>query len=322
MSGDCARAWDEPFRSISREAEQRRRTVTAQLLDALATLADSWSPAPFWRDTPKLECAVAHHAIQIALQASRTQDLSLARTAQALLETPPRLVATSAGPLIVADMAACLPGVEGQGFLIDPTAAVAALADDEVRAAVDAVVGTGLGEWLRHELAVVVLLGRVANESATRAFSVATLPGTVFLEWTPLAARAGELLLHECGHSWLNEALSLYGEELDGPARWYSPWKRCQRSAFGIVHAVVSFSLLVDYFARLEEGAASDAVVEFAQHRRGAEAARLRLVRPAAVECIEQVREPRLRTVLRGMLDDAVGGASSQELAAWTTDRS
>ena len=88
--------------------------------------------------------------------------------------------------------------------------------------------------------------------------------------------------------------------------RWYSPWKRCLRSAFGIVHAVVSFSLLVTYFDRLERGASDPAVQEFARQRRLAEARRLALVRPAALECISQVQDLTLRTFLGALLDHAL----------------
>jgi hypothetical protein len=309
-------SWEGSFRTISADLERQRPIVREQLFNLLATLDDGWAPASYWREMGKLGFVAAHHAVHAARHAAARQDADAARAALALLDGIPPTAHTSIGDLVVVDDAACVDGPGGERCLVDPSRAPSDVSVEDVRAAIDAVVDVGLGECLRQELGVVVVLRRVAAPATTHAFSVATLPGTVFLEWPQLAARAGELLLHECGHSWLNETLALAHEDLHGDELWYSPWKRCRRSAFGIVHAVISFSLLVEYFARLAAQFRDPFVVDFARQRYAAERERLTIVRPAAHECIDQIHHDGLRGLLRAMLEEAVAGTAS---VVWTT---
>ncbi|KNB53261.1 hypothetical protein AC230_06540 [Streptomyces caatingaensis] len=133
--------------------------------------------------------------------------------------------------------------------LRDLTARAAALAGDA---------DAGLGRLVADHAVVVCLLRRKRLGETLDSWSITRLPGTVFCDHTDEPAVLARDLVHEAGHSWLNDALTAVHAKIDDEARFHSPWKDAVRPAYGFLHACWSFPLMMLYTSAVLERLTGD----------------------------------------------------------------
>ena len=202
------------------------------------------------RVPPAVRFALAFHTVMLLRDAARKNDA--ARTAEALgvWEEGGRHVgllcaATALGPLVTASRRSLvslpntrfgsIPHLVGSGAVAcrDPSL-------DDALAFLAWLVPAHLWE---RPLGVVVLLDRRPAEAELTSFSLAPLPGTIFLDQTASMVRTAESFLHEWTHCWLNE--QLWEAPTPEGVTFWSPWKASPRPARNFLHAVAAFSEVV-----------------------------------------------------------------------------
>jgi len=99
----------------------------------------------------------------------------------------------------------------------------------------------------------VVTLSKRGLWDTVSSYTLTICPGVVYADCVDDAARMAEILVHETAHNRLNAYLALF-EPLSSSPTWWSPWRKMQRPAFGILHAMYAFSHVVAYFNWLLEG--------------------------------------------------------------------
>jgi hypothetical protein len=134
----------------------------------------------------------------------------------------------------------------------------------------------GFGELLLSACAVIVLLRRRGLDEATSSWTTTALPCTVFCDYHGDPVLLGADLVHETMHSLLNEILTSRGVELSLSSRYYSPWKGRVRPAFGFLHSIVAFSVMVCYLRAAADRLTSPAAEEYSRQREQLERDRLR----------------------------------------------
>ncbi|MDJ0466627.1 HEXXH motif-containing putative peptide modification protein [Streptomyces sp. H27-C3] len=107
----------------------------------------------------------------------------------------------------------------------------------------------GFGSLLAAH-AVVLCLLRTKNLGDTLdSWTISRLPGTVFMDHVEDPLVLARDLIHEGGHNWLNDALAATGCKVSDTPRFYSPWKKTDRPAFGFLHACWAFPLTMLFTA-------------------------------------------------------------------------
>ena len=308
---------DSRIDEISKRLLARRQEISVNIYDALTYLSESWHPHPSWHQHGKLEFALLHHTLYEAQQASVAEDearVELALRAWEAFPEPPSIVLDmSLGAVLVVDSQNC-QSTEDDRFdstpytINEPTLqSVSEVPREFVYASIEHVTRSNVASYLEAELGVIVILKKLPVGSVTTGYSLTGFPGTVFTDWTENSVRLGESLLHESTHSWLNECISLFGEDLSTEETWYSPWKKCMRPAFGIIHASLAFSVLVQYFQYvLETEQLSDALRDYCRARFVGESMRLRDAAPVIRESMEYISCQPLRSVIGWELESAV----------------
>jgi len=111
----------------------------------------------------------------------------------------------------------------------------------------------GFGYLIDNILGIIITLSNKGSVEATESYTLSAFPGTVFIDRVNEPVRFGELILHESAHNWLNDALSSLKEELPREKRYWSPWKKTERSVYGLLHAAFAFSQMIQYFRYMAE---------------------------------------------------------------------
>lgn len=215
------------------------------------------------------------------------------------------LINTSKGELLVLDKLHCY-NINESLFLDNPytvtTKALKSLPPcrvDLVKGAFNYINYSNLNYYLEQGLSILVLLDYKTPEAITRSYSISVFPETVFTDWTDDDFRLGECILHEATHSWFNYALNCYKENLNSQKQWYSPWKEQKRPAFGILHAAMSFSVLLQYFKYIES---SDYLPirarQYASARLESELVRMREAYDSIMYCNELIKNEHLKSVV------------------------
>ncbi len=109
----------------------------------------------------------------------------------------------------------------------------------------------GFGTLLAGHAAIVVVLRRKQLGDTLDSWTITRLPGTVFADHVDEPAVLARDLVHEAGHNWLNDGLAACGVKISDEMRFFSPWKRTIRSAFGFLHACWAFPLTMIFTARV-----------------------------------------------------------------------
>ncbi|MFF9555658.1 aKG-HExxH-type peptide beta-hydroxylase [Streptomyces albus] len=107
----------------------------------------------------------------------------------------------------------------------------------------------GFGTLIADHAVVICLLRHKRLGETLDSWSITRLPGTVFCDYTDEPLVLGRDLVHEAGHSWLNDALTAVHAKLDDQVRFFSPWKDAARPVYGFLHACWSFPLMMLYTA-------------------------------------------------------------------------
>lgn len=250
--------------------ERRARRATGAL-DAL-----SGSPVGRPRAAHALDHALLHHVLERCSTAARSGDAAEARAALELWaarEELPRLPHGTAVP--AAEMLAATAeravthhhaGLDDPAHCVTAESVLGTAHADRgdfcasLTAGRDLAQRAGFAALLTAACGAVVRTGAQTPGRLPRSYTLAFLPGTVFMEQPRSAETAGEILVHEASHSWLNECLAAEGAALPAQPRVHSPWRGTPRPPHGILHAVFAFSNVVLYLASLEqEPAGSDA---------------------------------------------------------------
>lgn len=154
---------------------------------------------------------------------------------------------------------------------------------------------TGFGELLMHACAVLVLLKRRGFDEVSSSWTTSALPCTVFCDHHGDAGLLAVDMVHETTHNLLNEILDARDIRLSEETRYFSPWKKTDRPAFGFLHSIVAFSAVVTALRRVVPLCASAGARDHAERRLGIESGRLALVSPSVSRLLENdIRDPHL----------------------------
>lgn len=134
-----------------------------------------------------------------------------------------------------------LPGFEEDAYF-------AGFSDQEttpavIESAIPILQATSEWEWISRFTGALIEIGPPGELHLS--YSLLTVPGTIFSQGFETHEIAAETLVHEAAHSTFNLALEGIDQGLekihalkDG---YYSPWKRTDRPAFGLLHAMFAF---------------------------------------------------------------------------------
>lgn len=304
--------------AFSQVVRSARVTRAERIKLALRRYDPDWADRRRLRLPEKHEYALLHHTLYGVRRAAEDRDEAAATRALAVWDTAlPEAAAildTDVGPVVVMSAERC-DRHDDENFLspvlIASPAALRTAPPQPCPWFADAVrhvVAAGLGDSLEQALTCVVMLERRARAGTTNCYSVTALPTTVFADWTADALRFGEMLLHEASHSWLNEGLRAFGEDLPTDRTWFSLWKGEQRPCFGIIHAAYAFGQLTRYFRHFvgNDPGGDDGLRQYCVVRYESETANLRRMRPAIEEALGLVRSAEIRSLVSSTLDEAL----------------
>ncbi|MEU8408023.1 HEXXH motif-containing putative peptide modification protein [Micromonospora sp. NPDC048842] len=116
----------------------------------------------------------------------------------------------------------------------------------------------GFAGLLAGHAVVVCLLRHKKLGDTLDSWTLSRLPGTIYCDHVDEPVVLARDLIHEAGHNWLNDALGATACEISDEVRFYSPWKKTNRPAFGFLHACFAFPLTMIYTARVLPGTSGD----------------------------------------------------------------
>jgi len=148
---------------------------------------------------------------------------------------------------------------------------------------------------LLRQAQVIVITRAVGARDTMRSYSLRNVYGTVYIEASAATIRFAEALLHEATHCWLNELLEASGEGLTDRGQWYSVWKECKRPAYGILHAVLTFAVLILFWHVAQGEWRDDSTARYANARIRKEVGNLRFMDSAFKEVVSTLKEAELR---------------------------
>jgi hypothetical protein len=207
-------------------------------------------------DVTALDYAVAHHLLEGADAAARTGDAaSLMRYQQMSTMSLTRWRAVMAGgdTLVVSPGAGDFrrsPLSDTPYMLVSPeTPPADAIIRDLTTTAADRAGRAGFGRLLDAHAPITCLLQHKRLGDTVDSWTVTRLPGTIYLDYVDDPDLYARDLIHESGHNWLNDALTALAIDLPTDHHFFSPWKDCERPAFGFLHACWAFPLTMLYTA-------------------------------------------------------------------------
>jgi hypothetical protein len=260
-------------------------------------------------EDPLLRWALANQLYRCAVTAARSGDAAelLAPWLPGQAELPTGLRT----PFVVdrADARVVDIGAELPACWVDPTV-LAEPTDSEgvaaVRASVEVLRGIGYGDVLDEALAIVVLQDKKVLGEQVNSWTTTALPSTIFVDWYDIPELLAKDVLHEATHAWLNDAIDARGVEFPAEELYYSPWKKCLRPAYGMLHSVAAFSRVTNYLARLYDETADAAVREYCVVRIEQEAERLSSVREAGEATFSVTPDREIADLVASEYEEAV----------------
>lgn len=243
-----------PLRTLHRERTRR-----------IHELVSSGTPPPAGSDARQY--ALSHHVFEGAEAAARAGDTETFEWYRTHPDAGAEELGAPAGgrlPVVLAPGVGGLvrsPVSETPYYVLGPgtrPAPAAARALTATAAAMAADADAGLGRLVTDHAVVLCLLRRKRLGETLDSWSITRLPGTIFCDYTDEPAVLARDLVHEAGHSWLNDALAAVHAKIDDVARFPSPWKRTERPAYGFLHACWSFPLMMLYTAAVLDRCSGD----------------------------------------------------------------
>lgn len=160
---------------------------------------------------------------------------------------------------------------------------------------------------------LIVNLGTPLDAGRISSYSLTGYPGTVFCDFAPRSIGLAESIVHEWGHNLFNAILGVEQQRFDPDARFYSPWRHEPRPAFGMAHALFTFSLLSIFFDELGRQAVHVKDRTYARARLRIEQEHLRYSRPILDWLTGSIASARLRDLMDGMFELAILGGHSDD---------
>jgi HEXXH motif-containing protein len=140
----------------------------------------------------------------------------------------------------------------------------------------------------------------------SNSWALTGVPMTVYTQAPRGAVRPAEAVVHESAHNLLNAVLHARDVRFADQPVWYSPWKRTDRPAFGIVHAIFAFSALVDYWdAVLARPDIGERMRGYCRMRLDSETRILATMGETVDACLSQTGDP----VVRGLVEQVAAQA-------------
>ncbi|MFF0087090.1 HEXXH motif-containing putative peptide modification protein [Streptomyces canus] len=164
----------------------------------------------------------------------------------------------------------------------------------------------GYGTVIDEGAAIVVLLKKRQLGQETSSWATAAFPATVYLDWYDHPEFLAKDLLHEASHAWLNDALEARQINLPEEALFYSPWKKRDRPAYGMIHSVFAFSRVTNCLTRLRDHTTDPAVRTYCDIRVHEERLRLAEARSAALAALSVLPDAQLTDLVRGEYEEAL----------------
>ena len=160
----------------------------------------------------------------------------------------------------------------------------------------------GSPDILRMALSVIINLNKFNPEFDMVSYQLATFLGVVYSDYTNHPLHYAESILHESVHSLFNSFLQAMEINLSNHTpngrELYSPWKDQKRPAFGLVHAIITFSVIYDFYRVLREGDGfgllTTAQVEYCENRARFELDRLAQVRDSIYPALTEFGDERI----------------------------
>lgn len=224
--------------------------------------------APPIEDRTARRYALVHHVFEGAEAAARAGDSETFDWYRAHSDAGADRLGSSSGaaapPVVLApgvDRLVRSPASETPYYILGPHTRSAS---QELRSltisAADTAAGVdpGLGSLVADHAVVVCLLRRKRLGETLDSWSITRLPGTIFCDYTDEPVVLARDLVHEAGHSWLNDALTAVHAKIDDQVRFYSPWKGTARPAYGFLHACWSFPLMMLFTSAVLEHCSGD----------------------------------------------------------------
>jgi len=298
-----------------KNALSRRRKAQCTALSLLfPELSEELGATALWRCNAA--GALLEHVVYRAQLAARGQS-SLAEVRELLLAALG--LKQAAQPLAVRG-ADCLE-VEDHAYetpLLLATAAAVRAGAQQVDSGYDAAIGllrrAGFMNTVEGCVGLVVELADKTLLEASDSYTLSGLPGTCFCDRVDSLLRRAETVLHEATHTWLNTMLTERQPQGFGQGQYWSPWRHKHRPAFGILQAMLVFSLLCQLFDRclcLDEVTEVDRA--YARARLRVESGVLHDNIATLSDILAQVEDAALRAVLAEELNRALNLSSRKE---------
>lgn len=298
---------------LTMELVEHRVDVARRILAALHSLAPGAVDIPA-EPLDRFDYAIAHQAFVLARHAASTRDVELAHKAVRLWQERGSLrdhaVPTTIGPVLVVAAENCVSYDDDR--LQDPVHLIdidrlLAVGDEfaaTLRNAVDSALSIG-ADMIRSCTAIVVYRDVRDLEETSTSCTFDFLPCTVALSWSAEPLRLGETLVHEATHTWLNDVFATENVTFpDGGPTFYSPWRQEERPIFGIVHAVLAFSQVIQYLRGVQAADSDDSHLALVVRQRLInELASLDVGLDASRQACEYISSERLRRYLTATVD-------------------
>lgn len=240
-----------PVQAHHRDRTRRIRTVLKPTAQPTASISDS-------PGTAAVDYCLAHHVLEGAEAAARKRDTATFNWYRAHPDANASALSTSTavGPRVVLtpdlDRLPRSAISETPYYVLGPDTTAAPPNLQELAAAAYATgAKNGFADLLAGHAVVVCLLRHKQLGATLDSWTITRLPGTIYCDHVNEPLVLARDLIHEAGHNWLNDALNATACETSDEVRFYSPWKKTKRPAFGFLHACFAFPLTMIYTARV-----------------------------------------------------------------------
>ncbi len=240
-----------PIQARHRDRTSRIRTVLKPTAQPTASILDS-------SGTTAADYCLAHHVLEGAEAAARKGDTATFNWYGARPDANASALSTSTvvGPRVVLtpDLHRLHRSAisETPYYVLGPDTTAAPPNLRELAAAAYATgAKNGFADLLAGHAVVVCLLRHKQLGDTLDSWTITRLPGTIYCDHVNEPVVLARDLIHEAGHNWLNDALGATACEISDVVRFYSPWKKTNRPAFGFLHACFAFPLTMIYTARV-----------------------------------------------------------------------
>lgn len=233
--------------------ESYRTKWAASTIEALGHLFPDTSRVLQTKSVNPVTRSVLAHVLERSIQAAQTANKVALAEGDDLLQW----VTDQSAPYVVISHADCaLPcdaRFESKPFTVleEPLNAVARQSSPaDVAEGIELVEACAMAHTLDGTLGIYITLENKSLLEASTSYTLSAYPATIYADRVNSLVRMGETLLHECSHNWLNDAFAAYSVSFPEDISFWSPWRKVERPAAGLIQGMFIFSLLVQFFER------------------------------------------------------------------------